>query len=296
MNNSQSRKWSLVINNPQECGFNHEIIIEILMRFFPDDFCMADEIATTGTYHTHVFIYSHSPIRFTTLKNRLPTAHIEKAYGSAIENRDYILKSGKWENDAKAETNIKDSFFEYGKLPEEKDETSPKMSRLVENIKDGKQTTEIISDTPNFAFRVKDIDILRQTLLSEKYTIENRSLHVSYIFGISGAGKTRSIYQAHNPRDICRITNYRAGRGVSFDGYNGHDVLVFEEFHSQIPIEDKLNFLDIYPLFLPARYNDRIACYTQVYLTSNMPLTEQYKNIQKQSRKHGKHFCAGFIR
>ena len=290
MNNSQSRKWSLVINNPQECGFSHEIIIEILMRFFPDYFCMADEIATTGTYHTHVFIYSNSPIRFTTLKNRLPTAHIEKAYGSAVENRDYILKSGKWENDAKAETNIKNSFFEYGKLPEEKDETSPKMSRLIENIKDGKQTTEIISDTPNFAFRVKDIDILRQTLLSEKYTIENRNLNVSYIFGVSGAGKTRSIYQAHNPREICRITNYRAGRGISFDGYNGQEVLVFEEFHSQIPIEDMLNFLDIYPLFLPARYNDKIACYTQVYLTSNMPLTEQYKNIQKQKPETWKAF------
>lgn len=69
---------------------------------------------------------------------------------------------------------------------------------------------------------------------------------------------------------------------LSFDGYNGQSVLVFEEFNSQIPIEEMLNYLDIYPLYLPARYNDRIACYTQVYLTSNISLDEQYKNIQKQ--------------
>ena len=83
------------------------------------------------------------------------------------------------------------------------------------------------------------------------------------------------------PRSIYRVTNYRATRGISFDGYHGQDVLVFEEFSSQIPIEDMLNYLDIYPLTLPARYTDRIACYTKVYITSNIPLEEQYRDIQR---------------
>lgn len=37
------------------------------------------------------------------------------------------------------------------------------------------------------------------------------------------------------------------------------NTLVFEEFHSQIPIGDMHNYLDIYPLMLPARYNDKVA-------------------------------------
>lgn len=280
MNNSQSRKWALVINNPLEAGLDHDHICDILMRFFPDYFCMADEIATTGTFHTHIFIYSHSPIRFSTMKGRFPTAHIEKAYGSAKDNRDYILKTGRWENDAKAETSVDGSFYEYGKLPKEKDENSPKMSKLLDSIRDGKRTTEIIDNSPEFAFRIRDIDILRQTLLSEKYTVENRDLQVFYIFGASGTGKTSGIYKQHKATEICRITNYRAGKGVSFDGYFGQEVLVFEEFNSQIPIEDMLNYLDIYPLYLPARYNDKIACYMTVYITSNIPLNEQYKDSQ----------------
>ncbi len=280
MSNSQSRKWALVINNPHECGLNHDMITEIVKKFFPDYFCLCDEIAATGTYHTHIFIYSHSPIRFSTLKNRFPTAHIEKAYGAAMENRDYILKSGKWENDSKAETRVEGSFFEYGTLPAEKEENSPKMSRLLENIKEGKRTAEIIDDTPNFAFRIRDIDVIRQTFLSDRFTMENRNLSVSYIFGATGTGKTKGIYQKHNAQDIYRITNYRAGRGVSFDGYFGQSVLVFEEFNSQIPIEDMLNFLDVYPVYLPARYADKIACFTQVYITSNIPLTAQYKDVQ----------------
>ena len=237
MSNSQSRKWTLVINNPLECEFTHEHICEILMKFFPDYFCMADEIAKTGTFHTHIFIYSHSPIRFSTLKNRFPIAHIEKAIGSAKQNRDYILKSGKWENNEKSETSIEGSFYEYGTLPKERDENNPKMSKLIENIRDGKQTTEIIDDSPEFAFRIRDIDALRQVLNSEKYLSENRDLYVTYIFGASGTGKTRSIYQKHDAKEICRITNYRAGKGINFDGYSGQDVLVFEEFNSQIPIE-----------------------------------------------------------
>ena len=129
--------------------------------------------------------------------------------------------------------------------------------------------------------QIRDIDALRQVLSSEKYLCENRDLFVTYIFGASGTGKTRSIYQKHSAKDICRITNYRAGKGINFDGYTNQKVLVFEEFNSQIPIEEMLNYLDIYPLNLPARYNDRTACYQTVYITSNIPLSEQYKNVQK---------------
>ena len=270
-NNTQSRKWSLVINNPQECGLDHSAIVEILRKFSPAYFCMADEIATTGTYHTHIFLYSPSPIRFSTVKNRFPTAHIDKTYGSAKENRDYIRKEGKWAETDKAETKVPDTFLEWGDMPAEKEEKAPQMYKLIQEVRDGISTANIIEGSPNLAFRVRDIDTLRQTLLSDRYASENRKIEVWYIFGASGTGKTRGIYERHDAKDICRITNYRNGRGISFDGYSGQDVLVFEEFHSQIPIEDMLNYLDIYPLSLPARYSDRVACYTRVYITSNLP-------------------------
>ena len=282
-NNTQSRKWSLVINNPQECGLDHSAIVEILRKFSPAYFCMADEIATTGTYHTHIFLYSPSPIRFSTVKNRFPTAHIDKTYGSAKENRDYIRKEGKWAETDKAETKVPDTFLEWGDMPTKKEEKAPQMYKLIQEVRKGISTANIIEGSPNLAFRVRDIDTLRQTLLSDRYASENRKIEVWYIFGASGTGKTRGIYERHDAKDICRITNYRNGRGISFDGYTGQDVLVFEEFHSQIPIEDMLNYIDIYPLSLPARYSDRVACYTRVYITSNLPLEKQYRNVQWDS-------------
>lgn len=280
-NNSQSRKWALVINNPEKVGFTHEIIIEKLMQFVPTYFCLADEISDTGTYHTHVFLYSESPIRFSTLKNRFPIAHLEKAFGSAQENRDYVTKSGKWAETAKAETSVEDTFFESGVMPAEKQEADPVMFDLVQKVRDGVSTVEIIDDKPKMAFRVKEIDILRQAFMAHRYISERRALEVIYIHGETGIGKTRYIYDVHDPKEICRITNYREGRGIVFDGYNGQDVLVFEEFQSQIPIGEMLNYLDIYPLSLPARYTDRVACFTKVYITSNLPIEAQYLREQK---------------
>ena len=114
---SQSRKWMLTINNPAVCEMPHERIIETLQLFNPDYFCMADEIATTGTYHTHVYLYSKSPMRFSTVKKRFPTAHIDRALGTAQENRDYIRKEGRWEVTAKIETRVEGTFFEFGTMP-----------------------------------------------------------------------------------------------------------------------------------------------------------------------------------
>ena len=99
------------------------------------------------------------------------------------------------------------TFEEWGNLPAEKEEKSPQMFRLVQNIRAGLSTTEIIDDNPGLAFRVREIDLLRQTLTAEKYAVENRPLEVTYLYGASGTGKTWGIYQKHEAKNICCITN-----------------------------------------------------------------------------------------
>ena len=279
--NTQGRKWALVINNPQEAGLDHKAIIDLLKLFSPAYYCLCDEIATTGTYHTHVFFYAPSPVRFGTIKGRFSTAHIEKAYGSVQVNRDYLRKEGRWTDSEKAETSVPGTFEEWGEIPTERSEKNPEMSHLIDNIQAGMTTAEIVLDNPSMAFKVNEIDELRQVLLTEKYTPKFRQVEVSYLYGASGTGKTRGIFAKHPAEDICRVTNYRATKGISFDSYHGQQVLVFEEFDSQIPIEEMLNYLDVYPLHLPARYSDRMACYTTVYITSNLPLEEQYRSAQE---------------
>lgn len=278
----QSKKWNLTLNNPRDYGFTRERLLDLLNQLSPTYFVITDEIGEEGTPHTHIYLQRNSNLRFSTIKRKFPTAHIERAYGSAKQNRDYLAKDGKWVNTEKAKTSVEGSFYEWGKLPTEQEERSPAMSALLQALKDGLSTTEIIESFPQFGFKVKEIDLLRETLKHEKFRKEKRPVHVIYLFGASGAGKTRSIYEAHGAENICRVTDYSGPNGVRFDAYHGQPVIVFEEFHSQIPIENMLNYLDIYPLMLPARYSDRVACYTTVYITSNLSLEEQYEDIQRR--------------
>ena len=60
-------------------------------------------------------------------------------------------------------------------------------------------------------------------------------------------------------------------------------MLLLDEYGSNFKIRDLLNYLDGYPLTLPARYSNRVACYTKVYIISNICLSKQYTDIQWDS-------------
>lgn len=291
MADDQHRKYLLTIQNPMDTGYTHDVIIDILSTLKIDYCCLSDEIATTGTPHTHVFIYRKTAIRAKTIRCKFPGVHYDYCYGTCSENRDYVRKEGKWTDTDKAETRVDGSFYEFGEMPDEKSEDNPDKADIIALVESGATTAEIIKSNPKFVFKTNDINILRETLLSEKYLKEQRNVEVVYLYGTTGSGKTRSIFEENEAADICRVTNYGNGMGgIKFDAYHGQSVLVFEEFNSQIPIYDMLNYIDRYPVNLPARYSDRVACYTKVYLTSNLPLDRQYVNIQHEKPEVWKAF------
>lgn len=283
MKDLQGRKFLLTINNPSEAGLTLAKIDETVKTLNPQYFCRCMERGEKGTEHYHIALFRPSPIRFSTLKRLFPTAHIERAGGSMTANRDYVQKGGKWEGTAKANTSIPDTFAEYGTLPDKVEEQGKKSALLLQAIKNGKSNAELLEEFPEYALRLQNIDVLRESLRREEMKNAVRELDVSYLYGATGTGKTRSIYDAHPPEDICRITTYPSN-GVRFDSYHGQPVLVFEEFTSQIPLSDMLNYLDRYYLELPARYTDHIACYNTVYITSNLPLEDQYTHEQNERR------------
>ena len=86
--------------------------------------------------------------------------------------------------------------------------------------------------------------------------------------------------------NVSRVTDYKH----PFDNYKGQDIVIFEEFRSSLKIQDMLNYLDGYPLDLPCRYNNKIACFTKVYIISNLPLNDQYRDIQREYEETWKAF------
>ena len=224
-----SRKWLLTFNNPVEHGWTHDKIREVL-RTFPHMtyWCMADEIgAEQETHHTHLFInLAPSNCRFSTLKNKFPGAHIDKALGTSLENRDYISKDGKWKETEKGTTSIEGTFEEYGECPIERQGKSKEADRILELLKDGATNLEVIEEVPNAMKYIDKVERTRSSLRDSMFANSWRDLKVTYIFGKAGSGKTRSVMDRHGYAHCYRVTDYRH----PFDTYDGQDIIIFEEF------------------------------------------------------------------
>ncbi len=117
-----------------------------------------------------------------------------------------------------------------------------------------------------------DIERTRQTLLQEEHKTKWRDIEVTYIWGATATGKTRHVMEKHGYGSVYRVVDYKH----PFDSYEGQDILVLDEFCDHFTLQDMNNYLDGYPLTLPCRYVNKIACYTKVYIISNKDLSEQY--------------------
>ncbi len=283
-----SRKYQLTINNPLDHGYTHEQIRSILSQFSSLEYwCMCDETGEQGTPHTHVYVAFANSVMFDTMHTRFYGVHIEKANGKHTENRDYVRKEGKWLDDAKHETNLPETFEEWGELPPDKSRNESQSAQILQMVRDGKSNLEILDEIPTALSKVNQIEQYRQSLLHDRYKDEWRNLEVTYIWGETGAGKTRSVMEQYGYSNVYRVTNY----DHPFDGYKGQDVILFDEFRSSLKLADMLVYLDGYPVQLPCRYADKQACFTKVYIVSNIPLDKQYPNIQTDEPESYAAFC-----
>lgn len=282
-----ARKYLLTINNPQTHGFDHARIRSILSDFPGIDYwCMCDETGEQGTYHTHIYAAFRNSVMFDTVRSKFYGAHIDAAKGKHRENRDYIRKEGKWLDDAKHGTNLPETFEEWGELPPDKSKTETQAEQIMQLIKDGKTNAEILEELPTAYNRLNYIEQARQTILEAKYKDDFRKLSTTYIWGETGTGKTRSVMELYGYANVHRVTDYTH----PFDNYKGQDVILFDEFRSQLPLSAMLVYLDGYPVDLPCRYANKLARYTKVYLVSNIPLHEQYPNVQQSEPESWKAF------
>lgn len=279
--NIQRHAFQLTINNPLDYGFDHHTIKEALIMNFTTlkYFCLADEIGEQGTCHTHIYACFSSRVRFSTIKKHFSQAHIEPAFASVQANIDYIRKCGKWEDSEKAETSVEGSYEEWGTVPTQKG-NNVDMQELYEMIKAGYSNADILAVNNDYILNIDKLDKVRTTLLIEKYKGTRRlNLKVVYVSGATGLGKTRDILDGHGDANVYRVSDYQH----PFDSYHCQPVMCFDEFRSQLRASDMLQYLDIYPIDLPARYSNKYMCAEMIYITSNWKLEKQYPEVQKES-------------
>lgn len=275
--NSQSRKWQLTLNGIDDKENIVDLVKEILSKFVLDYYCFCQEIGNkTHNKHMHIFMYSKtSPIRFNTIKSRFSSyelmPHIEKAYGNVRDNVDYVKKEGRFADTDKAETSIEGTFEEYGTMPSELQEKDAVMGKLIEDVEDGKSNMEIIKESPNFGFKIKEIDTIRHNHLKEKNAKSFRKIRTYFCYGETATGKSTWVYSNWPPQDIFRAYNYHNMNAI-WDGYKDEKVVFLDELSdTSFPIELLLVITDIFPLSsgLSNRYHNVIPNFNVLVVATN---------------------------
>lgn len=261
-NNSRNRSWMLTI--PAE-GLPKRELKKLLGNY--TYIGQLERGEKTDYLHWQLYIENEGQIRFTTLKRKFPKAHIEPRRKSKKSCYDYVTKS---------KTAVENSRIENGEIKVEDDKVEKlELEMGADLMKRGMRFDELMLQHPNLGRYMKYYEELQRIIDKQENSTKFRDITVQYIYGAPGTGKTKWIYDNHKFDEVYRVTNYKN----PFDTYNGEDVLVFDEFASQIPFSEMLTYLDVYPLELPARYYNRWAAYTKVYIISNAPLHVQYRNV-----------------
>lgn len=258
------RSWCLTLNNPTQEDW--ERLRGLNPRYFKCAI-FAQEVGESGTPHIQGFMQFVNARTLTAVKKMISNkCHLEVARGTPYEAYNYCMKED-------------GEIITIGDEPSEVELSD--WERILIAVENGESDLDIIRKWPAIAMRCQSA-IAKYRAIHQASVVQWREVHVEYIWGPTGTGKTRGVlYDADGNynQDVYRATNAKN----PFDMYNGESTIVFEEFRSQFTCRDMLNWIDGHPVMLPARYADRMAQFTKVFILSNWDFARQYESVKTSS-------------
>lgn len=257
-----NRNWCFTVNNPTEdkpFEFN-----EIKMKYL----VYQKEVGESGTPHFQGYLRLVRDQRISFLKKLHPTAHWEIARGSGEENKIYCTK----------EEGRIDGPWEFGELQQQGKRND--ILAAVETIKASKRKIgDVIEQHPEVYVKYhKGLEKIARHYTCEE-TKEFRDLDVQVYWGKTGTGKTRKAVEENPSHYILRNE-----QTIWFDGYDGQDTLIIDEFKNWIQITTLLGYLDGYQLRLPIKGDFTYANWKKVIITSNIDPREWYPNVDQEHK------------
>lgn len=220
-----------------------------------------EEVGDSGTPHLQGFVSYAKRATMGGVKKLVGRrAHLEVARGTPSQASEYCKKDG--------------AYTEFGRCPAGAGARSD-LTELWTWITEGKSEEEIANAFPGQFLRYQN-SIVRSI---RKYQPERDWMPDNYIlWGRAGTGKTRFVYDNHDRKDI-----YVHPGDCWFDGYEGQEVALFDDFHGgEFKLSYLLKLLDRYPMKVPVKggfvqWKPRI-----IYLTSNKDPATWYRNALEE--------------
>lgn len=227
-----------------------------------------------GLPHLHCVFESKTTFRpLVVLKRLFPKIHIEPTKGNKKDVEDYINKVGKFEE--KGEKIIAKS--QVGEIIGCQGRRSDLISfnEIYDLINVENMTPNDIYD--KFPQALKSQGIVEKIYFRKrvKETDLIRNVNVTWYCGQTGCGKTYNyvrLCEEYGEDNVYMVSDYNA----PFDNYLGQDIIFFDEFRGQIPLPTMLICLQGYKQEIHARYYNKVALWTKVYISSPVTPYEVY--------------------
>ena len=265
---AQTVYWMFTYNNPKR---EH---LEGLPNMISDDVtfvvCQLEE-GEQGTPHLQGYIelakrkrMSGVKALFTAIGVDPDKPHLEARKGTQKQAIDYCTK----------EDTRKAGPFEQGEARPCKQGARTDLVKLRDACKAKRSWVDIADDDdigPTLLKYHKAAQFLRNAYELELVkTDEFRLLDVEVLHGPTGSGKTRKAIAAGSFK-------WNPSSPEWWDGYNGEETILIDEFNGQVKITRMLQLLDGYKLRLPVKGSFSYARWTKVFITSNKHPDDWYK-------------------
>lgn len=225
--------------------------------------CQLEACPKSGRLHVQGYAEYDKMMTLKQVKNHLgQDVHLEKRAGSQEQAINYCTKT---------ESRVKDyEPFSIGKKAQQGERTDLKKSAKL--IEEGWSVEDIIKQDGNMLRYIKHLKEYKAMI--DKPRDRNEEVIVEVIVGEPGTGKTRYVYDKEPDLFVMPETQ---NSNVWFDGYQGQEAVLFDDFYGGIKYSSILRLLDRYPLKVPVKGGFVQWKPKRIYITSNQHPDKWYK-------------------
>lgn len=268
-----AREWVFTINNWSDVDITNLYKIEARYK------CWAPEVGAKGTPHIQGYIAFKDAKTRKAVSKLIPRAWLAaRSPKSSPQNaRNYIV--GPYSKDGKEKPFNKDAV-EVGTIPKQGERND--LKDFHDAIQAGKRGRSLSED--HLALRAK-YPRLEQILINEddkQRAIdmyergERPEIHIRW--GEPGVGKSKYVYDKHKASNIYELNlGDGSGGSVWWDGYDGEEVVLINDFDGELGWKYLLRLLDRYPFRLQVKGSHRWRLCKYIYITSNCSPDQWYR-------------------
>lgn len=186
---------------------------------------------------------------------QLDKIHLEEAKGNDLHNQAYCSK----------DSNL---LVEIGEPIKQGKRSDIQIAKDI--VKETQSMSKVLEEVNNY-------QACRHAELYLKYKERKRpvaSIEVIWIYGSSGKGKTRKVYDDNKDIDIFTPVNYKW-----WEGYDGHKVVLIDDIRRDFcKFHELIKLLDIYPFRVETKGGSRQVQFNKIYITAPYSPTDMWCN------------------